>query len=110
MFPIVFQRRHGHVDPKSRSEVFNPHKEEATSGFWIDPARPAQGLEEISKDHHQNPPERVFHSGPLAPGVGAVGMISARKNNDSSILATRNDLSTLSGLVASRAFIFRVPR
>ncbi|KAK4398052.1 hypothetical protein Sango_1280700 [Sesamum angolense] len=97
------QRRHGYADPKSRSEVFNPHKEEATSSFCIDPARPAQGLEEISKDHHQNPPERVFHSGPLAPGVGSVGMIFARKNNDSSILATRNDLSTLSGLVASRA-------
>ncbi|KAL0306874.1 UNVERIFIED_CONTAM: putative serine/threonine-protein kinase [Sesamum radiatum] len=97
------QRRHGYADPKSRSEVFNPHKEEATSSFCIDPGRPAQGLEEISKDHHQNPPERVFHSGPLAPGVGSVGMICARKNNDSSILATRNDLSTLSGLVASRA-------
>ncbi|KAL0354083.1 UNVERIFIED_CONTAM: putative serine/threonine-protein kinase [Sesamum angustifolium] len=96
------QRRHGYADPKSRSEVFNPHKE-ATSSFCIDPGRPAQGLEEISKDHHQNPPERVFHSGPLAPGVGSIGMICARKNNDSSILATRNDLSTLSGLVASRA-------
>ncbi|XP_011100264.1 probable serine/threonine-protein kinase At1g54610 [Sesamum indicum] len=97
------QRRHGYVDPKSQSEVFNSHKEEATSDFWMDPARPAQGLGEISKDHHQNPPERVFHSGPLASGVGSVGTISARKNNNSSILATRNNLSTLSGLVASRA-------
>ncbi|KAK4398284.1 putative serine/threonine-protein kinase [Sesamum angolense] len=32
-----------------------------------------------------------FHLGTLAPGVGALGTISGRKNNDPSILATRND-------------------
>ncbi|KAI3457241.1 hypothetical protein Pfo_013904 [Paulownia fortunei] len=94
-------RRHGHVNPKSRSELFNPHKEEAASGFPIDPPRPAQGLKEMSKDHLQNPPQRVSHSVPLAPGVGWT--LSGRKNNDTSIVSTRNDLSTISGLVASRA-------
>ncbi|KAL8507533.1 hypothetical protein ACS0TY_018179 [Phlomoides rotata] len=87
---MSMQRRHGHVDPKSRSELFNPHKEEAASGFPIDPPRPAYILSETSKD----PPERVVsHSGPLAPGI---------RNDDKSTISTRSSLSTLSGLVASR--------
>ncbi|KAL8031479.1 hypothetical protein ABFX02_13G027900 [Erythranthe guttata] len=81
------QRRHG------QSELFNPHKEESASGFPFDRQRPTQGLRETSKDQMQNPPQRVSHSGPLG-----------RKNEDTSIISNRNNLSSLSGLVASRAF------
>lgn len=89
------------MDPKSRSELFNPHRDEAASGFPIDPPRPAQVSSEMSKDHLQNPPDRVSHSGPLAPGVSWT--MSGRKNDDISIVSTRNSLST--GLVASRGLL-----
>ncbi|KAK6157159.1 hypothetical protein DH2020_011407 [Rehmannia glutinosa] len=88
------QRRHDQANPKSRSELFNPHKDEAASGFPMDP----HGLKEPSTDHRQNPQDRVFHSGPLAPGVGWT--ISGRNNNDTSIVSSRNDIS---GLIAARA-------
>lgn len=78
------------MDPKSRSELFNPHKEEAASGFPIDPP---------SKD----PPERVVsHSGPLAPGVRWTTSSGRRNCDASSVVSTKSGSSTLSGLVASR--------
>ncbi|GFP86397.1 probable serine/threonine-protein kinase at1g54610 [Phtheirospermum japonicum] len=86
------QRRHGPVNPKSRSELFNPHKDESASCFPMDPPN----------DHRQNPQERVSNSGPLAPGVGW-RLSGRRNNNDSSFVSTRNDSSALSGLAASRA-------
>ncbi|KAK4486932.1 hypothetical protein RD792_006244 [Penstemon davidsonii] len=68
------QRRQGqHPNPKSRSEYFNLQKEEAPYDYSINPPRSSQGLRETSKD-------RVFHSGPLAPG--AEWRVSARKHNN----------------------------
>lgn len=81
------------MDSKSRSQLFNPHNEEAASGFPIEPAH----LSETSKD----PPGRVVsHSGPLAPGMRWTS--SGRGNDDASTVSTKSGLSTLSGLVASR--------
>lgn len=89
------------MNPKSRSELFNPHKEEAASGFPIHPSRPKQGLKHMSTDQMQNPTERISHSGSLAPGVS--WSLSGRKKDDSSIVSTtRSNISTLSGPVASR--------
>ncbi|XP_073025630.1 probable serine/threonine-protein kinase At1g54610 [Primulina eburnea] len=96
------QRRQGHPNSKSRSEMLNSQEEEAASGFPVDTAQPVQGMIEMSKDHPQKHPERYSHSGPLAPGVGWT--YSGRKNDDISAGSTRSDLSSLSGLVASRAF------
>ncbi|CAA2986785.1 probable serine threonine- kinase At1g54610 [Olea europaea subsp. europaea] len=95
------QRRQRHPNPKSRSEAFNPHLEEATSGFPIDPPRQSQCSKETSKDVLDNPPQKVSHSGPLAPGMRWT--FSGKKHDDNSIDSARADLSTLSGLVASRA-------
>lgn len=81
--------RHGHVEAKSQSEVFNTHKEEAASGFPIDP----QVLLEKCKDNQSYPRERIVsNSGPLAPGMSCT--LSGRKNVDAS---TRNGSSTLLG-------------
>ncbi|KAK4486936.1 hypothetical protein RD792_006250 [Penstemon davidsonii] len=79
------QRRQGqHPNPKSRSEYFNLQKEEAPYDYSINPPRSSQGLRETSKD-------RVFHSGPLAPG--AEWRVSSRKhnNNTSQVEATNQD-------------------
>ncbi|KAH6827153.1 Protein kinase superfamily protein [Perilla frutescens var. hirtella] len=83
----LMPRKHGHVEPNSHSELFNTHEEAA--------------LSEKSKDRLQIPRERVVsNSGPLAPGMSWTS--SGRKNDDNSIVSTRNGLSTISGLVASR--------
>ncbi|XP_075476142.1 putative serine/threonine-protein kinase At1g54610 [Primulina tabacum] len=96
------QRRQGHPNSKSRSELFNSQEEEVASGFPIDPLQPVQGIMQTNKDQPQKHPERYSHSGPLAPGVGWT--YSGRKNDDFSTGSNRSDLSALSGLVASRAF------
>lgn len=54
-------------------------------------------------DHN---PRRASHSGPLVPGVGWTKTgNSGKKYDDISIRSTRADLSTLSGLVASRTLL-----
>ncbi|PIN14792.1 hypothetical protein CDL12_12566 [Handroanthus impetiginosus] len=83
------QRRHDRAYPKSRSELFNSHKNDE------------QRLKETRKGHMQNPPERISNSGPLAPGVG--WRSSGRKNDKTPVLSSRNDVRTLSGLMTSRA-------
>ncbi|KAL2476746.1 Protein kinase superfamily protein [Abeliophyllum distichum] len=100
-FARSMQRRQNHPNSKSRSEVFNPHMEEAGSGFPIDPPRRTRYSKETSKDMSEDPPQKVSHSGPLVPGMGWT--FSGKKHNDSSTVSARADLSTLSGLVASRA-------
>ncbi|KAL3848847.1 hypothetical protein ACJIZ3_010729 [Penstemon smallii] len=83
------QRRQGqHPNPKSRSEYFNLQKEEAPYNYSINPPRSSQGLRETSKD-------RVFHSGPLAPG--ADWRVSSRKhNNNTSQVEATNQVCKLS--------------
>lgn len=48
----------------SRSEKFNPHQEEAASGFPIEPPRPTPVLE-AAEDSQKLFPNRASHSGPL---------------------------------------------
>ncbi|CAA2981410.1 probable serine threonine- kinase At1g54610 [Olea europaea subsp. europaea] len=95
------QRRQGHPNPKSRSEAFSPHMEEAASGFPIGPPRRTQYSKASSKDISEDPLQKVSHSGPLAPEMG--GTFPGKKHDDISIVSARADLSTLSGLVASMA-------
>ncbi|KAG8364729.1 hypothetical protein BUALT_Bualt18G0029000 [Buddleja alternifolia] len=72
------QRRNGYPNPKGRSNLFNPLKEEVAK--------------ETSKDHLPCPPQgRDFHSGPLG-----------RRNDKTSIFSTRNNLSTRSDLFPSQ--------
>uniref|UniRef100_A0A5B6YXM7 Protein kinase domain-containing protein n=2 Tax=Davidia involucrata TaxID=16924 RepID=A0A5B6YXM7_DAVIN len=97
------KRRQGHSNLKSRSELFNPHQEEAASGFPIDPPRQSQAVKEVGKELLDHIPKRATHSGPLVPGVGWTK--AGKKYDDISIVSTRADLSTLSGLVASRTVL-----
>ncbi|XP_059663162.1 probable serine/threonine-protein kinase At1g54610 isoform X2 [Cornus florida] len=94
------QRRQGQPNTKSRSEVFNPHQEEAASGFPLDPPRHTQDVREVGKDLLDHIPKRAMHSGPLVPGFGWPK--AGKKYDDISIVSTRADLSTLSDLVSSR--------
>lgn len=100
---MSMQRRQGRPNSKSRSEMFNS-KEEAASGFRIEPPRPSQPSKETSKDVlEQHPPMRESFSGPLIPGPGWTK--AGKKYDDISIISSRADLSTLSGLVASRTLL-----
>lgn len=46
------------------------------------------------------PPQRVSYSGPLGPGAGWA--VTGKKYDDVSVVPSRADLATLSGLVACR--------
>ncbi|CAI9088664.1 OLC1v1023064C2 [Oldenlandia corymbosa var. corymbosa] len=94
------QKRQGQSNPKSRSEMFNPHQEEVASGFPIDPPRPSQVVEEASNDPQGNIHKRGSHSGPL---VHRAAWAKAGKNmEDAPKISNGADLSAMSGLVASR--------
>ncbi|KAL2496357.1 Protein kinase superfamily protein [Forsythia ovata] len=94
------QKRQGQSNSKSRSEMFNSHREEVASGFPIDPPRPSQGLEEASNDPRENIHRRSSHSGPL---VNRAAWVKAGENKEeASKILTGPDLSAVSGLVAAR--------
>ncbi|KAK3040464.1 hypothetical protein RJ639_028749, partial [Escallonia herrerae] len=96
------QRRQGLSNPKSQSELFNPHRQEPASGFPIDPPRQTKAIKEVGKDFQEHPSTRVSHSGPLVQGVK---WTKAAKKYDMSIVSSRADLSTHSGLIASRTLM-----
>uniref|UniRef100_A0AA96NG63 [RNA-polymerase]-subunit kinase n=1 Tax=Phyllostachys edulis TaxID=38705 RepID=A0AA96NG63_PHYED len=58
------QKRQAQANTKSRSEMFNPCKEDSASGFPIEPPRPTHIIES-SEDSQRVYPTRTFHSGPL---------------------------------------------
>ncbi|PSS16179.1 Serine/threonine-protein kinase [Actinidia chinensis var. chinensis] len=94
------QKRQGHGNSKSRSEMFNPNQEEVASGFPIDPPRPSQVVEEASMDSHEQVHKRASHSGPL---VHRAAWSKAGKNMDEAPkISNGSDLSTVSSLVAAR--------
>ncbi|GFZ05745.1 protein kinase superfamily protein [Actinidia rufa] len=94
------QRRQGHGNSKSRSEMFNPNQEEVASGFPIDPPRPSQVVEAASMDSHEQVHRRASHSGPL---VHRAAWSKAGKNMDEAPkISNGADLSTVSSLVAAR--------
>lgn len=100
-FRVLFQRNAGQPNSKGRRELFNPHREETARGFPADQPRLSKGVKETSKANLEHPPpQRASYSGPLGPGAGWA--ISGRKYDDISFVSNRADLSTLSGLVASR--------
>jgi len=94
------QRRQGTVNSKSRSELFNYNQDEAASGFPMDPPRQTNSVKGVGKDVMDHNSRRASHSGPLGPGAGWTN--TGKKYEDISIISSRADLSTLSGLVASR--------
>ena len=58
------QKRQAQANTKSRSEMFNPCKEDSASGFPIEPPRSTHVIES-SEDSQRVYPTRTFHSGPL---------------------------------------------
>jgi len=60
----VFQKRQAQANTRSRSEMFNPCKEDSASGFRIEPPRPTP-VTESSEDPQRAYPTSIFHSGPL---------------------------------------------
>jgi cyclin-dependent kinase 12/13 len=59
-----FQKRQAQANTKSRSEMFNPCKEDSASGFPMEPPRSTHATES-SEDSKRVYPARTFHSGPL---------------------------------------------
>ncbi|KAG8052899.1 hypothetical protein GUJ93_ZPchr0001g30396 [Zizania palustris] len=78
------QKRKIQVNAKSRSEMFNPSKEDSASGFPIEPARPTHV--ESSQDPQRVYSTRTFHSGPLV-----------NQNNSSKSGRTKNGELHVSG-------------
>lgn len=93
-------QKRGRSNPKTRSEQFNRQKDEAASGFPIGPPRATQASKEGRKEQIEQPPNRASYSGPLVPGVGWTK--AAKKNEAMPVVLPRTNLSSLSGLVASR--------
>uniref|UniRef100_A0A453ED53 Protein kinase domain-containing protein n=1 Tax=Aegilops tauschii subsp. strangulata TaxID=200361 RepID=A0A453ED53_AEGTS len=58
------QKRQAQANTKSRSEMFNPCKEDSASGFPIEPPSSTHIIE-LSGDSKHVYPTRTFHSGPL---------------------------------------------
>ncbi|KAM0871623.1 hypothetical protein ACQ4PT_039257 [Festuca glaucescens] len=58
------QKRQAQANTKSRSEMFNPCKEDSASGFPMEPPRSTH-VTESSEDSKRVYPARTFHSGPL---------------------------------------------
>ncbi|KAE8707806.1 Cyclin-dependent kinase C-1 [Hibiscus syriacus] len=95
---LSMQKRQNKSDSKCRSEKFNPHPEEAASGFPIDPPRPSQGVESDA-DAHVNHHKRASHSGPLAHRAAREKY--GKNQDDPPKIWTWPDLSMMSGLVAA---------
>ncbi|PRQ49869.1 putative protein-serine/threonine kinase CMGC-CDK-CRK7-CDK9 family [Rosa chinensis] len=90
------QKRQGYSNPNIRSEMFNPHREEAVSSFMIDPSKQLRTDKDARKDFSENHNKRTSVSGPLIHGPAWAK--SGRERGDSN----RTNLSKLSGLVLAR--------
>jgi len=93
------QKRQGQNYSQSRSEKFNPHPEDAGSGFPIEPPRPSQAAE-ANADSQANQHKRASHSGPLTHR--AAWAKAGKNQDDAPKISVGGDLSTMSGLVAAR--------
>lgn len=94
------QGRQGYSDVQSRSEVFKPYQEEPAWGFPINRPRQTQAVKEVGKALMDRNRRGASHSGPLIPGVELTK--TGSRYDDTAIVSTRGELSTSSGLVASR--------
>ncbi|XP_038681414.1 probable serine/threonine-protein kinase At1g54610 isoform X2 [Tripterygium wilfordii] len=82
---------------KSRSEIYNSHKQQTNSGFLVDPSQLRQSVQKDSVEHQH---KKVSYSGPLVHGTGRA---KAGKEHDvPPAISARTNLSNLSGLVAAR--------
>jgi hypothetical protein len=61
---VRFQKRQAQANTRSRSEMFNPSKEDSASGFRIEPPRQTPAIES-SEESQRAYSTRTFHSGPL---------------------------------------------
>ncbi|CAL0310153.1 unnamed protein product [Lupinus luteus] len=96
---VSMQKRQGLSNSQSRSEKFNPHPEEVASGFPIDPPRPSHAVQVIvDPQAHQH--KRASHSGPLTHR--AAWAKAGKNQDDAPKISMGGDLSTMSGLIASR--------
>ncbi|KAM1114267.1 hypothetical protein TB1_046185 [Malus domestica] len=94
------QRRQGHSNPRVRSEMFNPHREQTLSGFLVDPTKHLPSDKDARKDFTEHQNKRTSISGPLIHGPGWAK--SGKELNDSFLSSNRANLSKLSGLVMAR--------
>ncbi|KAF7141514.1 hypothetical protein RHSIM_Rhsim06G0141500 [Rhododendron simsii] len=100
------QTRQSNSSSKSRSEKFTRYQEDAATGFHIGPQRqtqPAKDAKEADKDLADQNPRRAPNSGPLVSGSG--WKKAGKKYDDIVFRSSRANLSTLSGLVASRTLL-----
>uniref|UniRef100_A0A0D9UY00 [RNA-polymerase]-subunit kinase n=1 Tax=Leersia perrieri TaxID=77586 RepID=A0A0D9UY00_9ORYZ len=86
------QKRQNQINTKSRSEMFNPSKEDSASGFPIEPPRPTHAVES-SQDSQRVYSTRTFHSGPLV-----------NQNNPSKAGRSENGELHLSGVTNASNF------
>ncbi|KAG7600408.1 Protein kinase domain [Arabidopsis suecica] len=96
------QKRQSQSSNRSRSEKFNPHPEEAASGFPIDPPRPSSQAFEPNRESQGNiiPHKRASHSGPLSRRSASA---KGRRNyQDSQKVSSIADYSALPGFAATR--------
>ncbi|OIV92406.1 hypothetical protein TanjilG_23006 [Lupinus angustifolius] len=96
---VSMQKRQGLSNCQSRSEKFNPHPEEVASGFPIDPPRPSHAVE-VNVDPQAHQHKRASHSGPLTHR--AAWAKAGKNQDDAPKISMGGDLSTMSGLIASR--------
>ncbi|PKA64476.1 putative serine/threonine-protein kinase [Apostasia shenzhenica] len=96
---MSMKKWHEQSSSKSRSEKFNPHQEEAASGFPLEPPRLNPALE-APKRSHGHYSHRSSHSGPLVnQGQWAK---ATRRGDDALKKSSTANLSALSNLMASR--------
>ncbi|KAJ0054010.1 hypothetical protein Pint_02256 [Pistacia integerrima] len=84
-----------HSSTKGRNEMFMSRKEAAFAAN-----KQTQGLQEPSTDFYGHQRKKVSHSGPL--GHGAAWEKVGKRPDIPTTVSTRSNLSTLSGLVATR--------
>ncbi|XAR68014.1 Cyclin-dependent kinase [Bertholletia excelsa] len=70
----LMQSKQVNSNPKCHSEVFNPYKVEAATGFPIDPPRKTKAIEEVGQDLMDHNPRKDCLSGPL------VGELECKRN------------------------------
>ncbi|XP_058218612.1 probable serine/threonine-protein kinase At1g54610 [Rhododendron vialii] len=97
------QTRQSNSGSKSRSEKFARYQEDGATGFPIGPQRQTRAAKEADKDLADQNPRRAPNSGPLVSGSG--WKKAGKKYDDIVFPSSRANLSTLSGLVASRALL-----
>lgn len=80
--------------------MVNSNKEQTVSGFMINPFKQTQAMREGRRDFLDDQRKKVSHSGPLVHGIGWTR--TEKELDNPHMVSGRNNLSTISGLVATR--------